>query len=236
MKKILIRSRSEPNRRSKGMPKGALSGAGKGAVALILCVCFGFAAAGPAFGQDASSAASMEGKTSFLDFPGKLNYHMVAGWTSTGLLFAAGALGAARALDLMNRGHQIRSDLGISDEDDPAIDAALSGLWETGQTLRWLHVGFLVSGEALYLGNAVTGLSMKLPKGERTRSADIHLAGFFTHAALMVGEAILGVMTTDALRRGDHEAHLALVAAHAGIGLAIPLVMAGAGWAATAGW
>ena len=220
----------------RGVRRSTLKRVGKGVVSLALCACLSFAAAVSAFGQDAVSAPSMEGKTSFLDFPGKLNYHMVAGWTSTGLLFAAGALGAARALDLMNRGHQIRSDLGISDEDDPAIDAALSGLWESGQTLRWLHVGFLISGEALYLGNAVTGLSMKLPKGERTRSADIHLAGFFTHAALMVGEAILGVMTTDALRRGDHEAHLALVAAHAGIGLAIPLVMAGAGWAATAGW
>jgi hypothetical protein len=29
---------------------------------------------------------------------------------------------------------------------------------------------------------------------------------------------------------------LGLVAAHAGIGLAIPIVMAGAGWAATAGF
>jgi hypothetical protein len=136
----------------------------------------------------------------------------------------------------MNRGHDIRKDLGIDDEDDPAIDAALSSLWETGQALRWLHVGFLVSGEALYLGNAVTGLSMKLPKGERTRSSDIHLIGFFTHAALMASEVIIGVMTTDALRRGDHEAHLGLVIAHASVGLAIPLVMAGAGWAATAGW
>lgn len=209
---------------------------GRIAVSLILCACLGFAAAGQAYAQDAVTAPSMEGKTSFLDFPGKMDYHMTAGWASTGLLFAAGVLGAARALDLMNRGHDIRKDLGIDDEDDPAIDAALSGLWETGQALRWLHVGFLVSGEALYLGNAVTGLSMKLPKGERTRSSDIHLIGFFTHAALMASEVIIGVMTTDALRRGDHEAHLGLVAAHAGIGLAIPLVMAGAGWAATAGW
>ena len=39
---------------------------------------------------------------------------------------------------------------------------------------------------------------------------------------------------TDALRRGDHEAHQGLMTAHAVIGVTIPIVMAGAGWAATA--
>jgi len=183
--------------------------------------------------QDAVSSPSLEERKSFLDFPGKLNYHMVAGWTSTGLLFAAGALGAARALDLMNRGHEIRQNLGIDEENDPAIRSALGGLWENGQKLRWLHVGFLLTGETLYLGNAVTGLSMKLPKGERTLASDIHLVSFITHAALMASEILIGVMTTDALRRGDHEAHLGLVTAHTAIGIAIPLVMGGAGLAVT---
>lgn len=183
--------------------------------------------------QDAVSSPSPLERKSFLDFPGKLNYHMVAGWTSTGLLFAAGALGAARALDLMNRGHEIRQNLGISEEDDPAIRNALGGLWENGQTFRWLHVGFLLTGETLYLGNAVTGLSMKLPKGERTLASDIHFVSFITHAALMASEILIGVMTTDALKRGDHEAHLGLVTAHAAIGIAIPLVMGGAGLAVT---
>ena len=183
--------------------------------------------------QDAVTAPTPQERKSFLDFPGKLNYHMVAGWTSTGLLFAAGALGAARALDLMNRGHEIRQNLGIDEENDPAIRNALGGLWENGQTLRWLHVGFLLTGETLYLGNAVTGLSMKLPKGERTLASDIHFASFITHAALMASEILIGVMTTDALKRGDHEAHLGLVTAHAAIGIAIPLVMGGAGLAVT---
>lgn len=183
--------------------------------------------------QDAVTAPTPQERKSFLDFPGKLNYHMVAGWTSTGLLFAAGALGAARALDLMNRGHEIRQNLGIDEENDPAIQSALGGLWENGQTLRWLHVGFLLTGETLYLGNAVTGLSMKLPKGERTLASDIHFASFITHAALMASEILIGVMTTDALKRGDHEAHLGLVTAHAAIGIAIPLVMGGAGLAVT---
>jgi len=184
--------------------------------------------------QDAVSSPSLLERKSFLDFPGKLNYHMVAGWTSTGLLFATGALGAARALDLMNRGHAIRDSLGIDEDNNAAIAAQLGPLWEDGQSLRWLHVGFLAAGETLYLGNAITGLSMKLPKGERSLSADIHLAGFITHAALMASQILIGVMSSDALRRGDHEAHQGLMTAHAVIGVTIPVVMAGAGWAATA--
>ena len=207
-----------------------ISGFARVAAALVL-VLF---SVGAVAAQDAVTAPSMQGKSSFLDFPGKLSYHMVAGWTSTGLLLAAGGLGVARALDLMNRGHEARDSLGIDEENDPAIASALSSVWENGQALRWLHIGFLAAGETLYLGNAVTGLSMKLPKGERTLASNIHLISFFTHAALMASEVIIGVMTTDALRRGDHEAHLGLVTAHAVIGVTIPLVMAGAGWAATA--
>ena len=192
------------------------------------------ALASAAGAQEAVSGSSKTVNPSILDFPGKVEYHMTAGWVSTGLLFAAGAVGAARALDLMARGHKIRNTLGIDEEDDPAIAGALADLYADGQTLRWIHVGLLAAGEALYLGNAVTGLSMKLPLDGRTKRADIHLTAFFVHAGLMAGEAILGALTSDALRRGDHEAHLGLALAHAAIGVAIPIVMAGAGLAETA--
>ncbi|MFZ3109704.1 MAG: hypothetical protein WA234_03285, partial [Rectinemataceae bacterium] len=89
-------------------------------LALLLLAGAGVAA------QDAVTSPSQETHTSFLDFPGKLNYHMVAGWTSTGLLFTAGALGAARALDLMNRGHDIRESM-VFDEDNSAAIAAQLG-------------------------------------------------------------------------------------------------------------
>ncbi len=192
------------------------------------------ALASAAGAQEAVSGSSKTVNPSILDFPGKVEYHMTAGWVSTGLLFAAGAVGAARALDLMARGHKIRNTLGIDEEDDPAIAGALADLYADRQTLRWIHVGLLAAGEALYLGNAVTGLSMKLPLDGRTKRADIHLTAFFVHAGLMAGEAILGALTSDALRRGDHEAHLGLALAHAAIGVAIPIVMAGAGLAETA--
>jgi len=202
----------------------------KSIAALIMIAALASAAGA----QEAVSGPSKTVNPSILDFPGKVEYHMTAGWVSTGLLFAAGAVGAARALDLMARGHKIRNTLGIDEEDDPAIAGALADLYADGQTLRWIHVGLLAAGEALYLGNAVTGLSMKLPLGERSRRADIHLTAFFVHAGLMAGEAILGALTSDALRRGDHEAHLGLALAHAAIGVAIPIVMAGAGLAETA--
>lgn len=209
---------------------GILSSPRKSLAALVIAAVL---AAG-AGAQEAVSGPSKSVNPSILDFPGKVEYHMTAGWISTGLFFAAGALGAARAFDLMARGHAIRDSLGIADENDPAITGALAALYADGQTLRWIHVGLLAAGEALYLGNAVTGLSMKLPLGERTKRADIHLTAFFVHAGLMGGQLLLGVLTSDALRRGDHEAHLGLALAHAAIGVAIPIVMTGAGLAQTA--
>jgi hypothetical protein len=53
----------------------------------------------------------------------------------------------------------------------------------------------------------------------------IHRIAFFTHAALMVSEIVLGVLTTDALQRGDHDAVISLGVAHAAIGFTIPVIM-----------
>lgn len=182
--------------------------------------------------DDAVSGAS-QNPGGFLGFPSKAEYHMAAGWASTGLLFTAGVLGAVRAVDLMTKGHALRKSLGIHEEDDPALTAALSDLWAGDQTLRWVHIGFLAVGETLYLGNAVTGLSMKLPADSRNIKSDIHLYSFLIHAGLMLTEATLGFLTTNALKTGNHEAHLGFTVAHAAIGLAIPVVTTGAGLAIT---
>ena len=201
-----------------------------GRVAAALLVFF-LATLSLAAAQDVTTSPTPVPPSSFLDFPGRRSYHQAAGWVSTGLLAAAGAIGGWRALDLMTQGHQRRKALGIHEDDDPRIAAALASVWAGDQTLRWTHIGLLVAGESLYLGNAITGLAMKLPKGERSLASDIHLVAFFTHATLMASQVIIGVMGTDALKRGDHEAHNALLVAHTAIGITIPIVMAGAGLA-----
>lgn len=183
--------------------------------------------------DDAVSGATTQSSGSFLGFPSKAEYHMVAGWASTGLLFTAGVIGAVRAVDLMTKGHELRKSLGIHEENDPALTAALADLWSGNQTLRWVHVGLLATGETLYLGNAITGLSMKLPTDSRNIKSDIHFYSFLVHAGLMLTEATLGLLTTNALKTGNHEAHLSFTVAHAVIGVAIPVVMTGAGLAIT---
>lgn len=193
------------------------------------------AVSGATESADAGSDASGEvpdRSGGFLGFKTKVDYHRAAGWTSSGLLLAAGVVGAVRAYDLMSTAHEYRDSLGMTEEDeiDQQCYDYIASLWSGDQTLRWTHVSLLVAGETLYLGNAVTGMSMarKAKPGEISRS-DIHRYAFFTHAALMASEIVMGLFTSDALRRGDHETVANLGRAHAAVGLAIPLVMIGAG-------
>jgi len=168
---------------------------------------------------------------SFLGFPSKAAYHRAAGWTSAGLLMAAGVVGAIRAYDLMSAGHDYRDAHGISeDQIGPICYDEIASLWSADQTLRWTHVGLLIAGETVYLGNALTGISMlsRDTPGVVSRS-DLHRYAFFIHAGLMASEIVLGFVTSDALSRGDHELVSTLGVAHAAIGLTIPLVVIGSG-------
>jgi len=45
----------------------------------------------------------------------------------------------------------------------------------------------------------------------------------------MAAEGVLGYFSSDALQRGDHEAFMGLLEAHAVIGFTIPAVILGAG-------
>lgn len=186
------------------------------------------AVAGP---SDANSGATEEGDSGFLFFRNKTEYHRISGWTSSGLLLAAGVVGAVRAYDLMYSGHEYRDANSISESEISSLCAdEINSLWLEDQTLRWVHIGLLISGETLYLGNAITGISMisSDQPGVISRSR-LHRYSFFTHAALMATEMILGFLTTDALSRGDHGTVVRLGVAHASIGLAIPMVMIGSG-------
>jgi len=168
---------------------------------------------------------------SFLGFPSKAAYHRAAGWTSAGLLMAAGVVGVIRAYDLMSAGHDYRDANGIGeDQIGPICYDEIASLWSADQTLRWTHVGLLIAGETVYLGNALTGISMlsRDTPGVVSRS-DLHRYAFFIHAGLMASEIVLGFVTSDALSRGDHELVSTLGVAHAAIGLTIPLVVIGSG-------
>jgi hypothetical protein len=186
------------------------------------------AATSPADTAAAPAASSSRG---FLLFPDKVTFHKVTGFTSTALLTGAGVLGAVHFVNMMKAGHDYRDAIGFHEEDpDPVRAPWVTRAWGDDAALRWWHVGLLVSGEALYLGDALTGISLMTRKkpGRLTRN-DIHRYAFYTHAALMGAQLVLGFLTTDALSRGDHETVIGLGAAHAAIGVAIPLVMLGAG-------
>lgn len=158
--------------------------------------------------------------------------HRAIGYASSGLLLAAGAVGAWRFLDLMADGHAYRDSLGIGgDGDDPLCAAEIASLWTegSGQALRWTHVGLLAAGSALYAWNAVTGVSMFSPEDPGLSRRDLHRYAFFLHLGLMATEAALGFMVTDALSRGDHELVSELGPLHLALGAATPLVIAASG-------
>jgi hypothetical protein len=178
----------------------------------------------------ATAAAPSQG---FLFFPSKVAFHKATGFTSTALFFGAGVLGVIHFVDMMNAGHTLRDNLVPPFQENgpesiriPLVEQA----WASDSTLGWVHVGFVAGGEVLYLGDAITGLSMltKHQPGKITKS-DIHRWAFFTHVTLMAAQLTLGFLETTALSTGSHDAMVALGGAHAVIGLAIPLVMLGAG-------
>lgn len=181
---------------------------------------------------DAQAGATRPAAGGFLFFPSKVAFHEVAGFTSTALFLAAGIIGGIHLIDMMNEGHAYRDLIGWEeDTGDPAVRSAeITKTWHDNSTLRWWHVGLLVAGETLYLGDALTGVSMFTDStpGKLTKH-DIHRYAFFAHATLMVAEVVLGFFTTDALRRGDHDTVIGLGVAHAAVGIAIPVVMLGAG-------
>jgi len=192
-----------------------------------------FADASGETGVDAvSSATVVRAGSRFLGFKDKESFHRFSGWTSGGLLLVSGVVGAIHAYGMMETAHEYRDSLGIEGEyDSAACLAEIEAVYgdSAHRALRWTHVGLLVAGESFYLANAVTGLDFMGPLPPGWSKPKIHRYAFFVHAGLMVAEGVLGFLSSDALRRGDHEAFTGLLAAHAGIGIGIPLSILGAG-------
>jgi hypothetical protein len=190
------------------------------------------ATSGATTGADAGSSATPAGASGrFLGFKDKESFHRFSGWASGGILLAAGVVGGVHALQMMNKAHEWRDAHGIDEEDTSACVDEIQAVWNDSgaQALRWTHVGLLATGETLYLANAVTGAQFMGPLPPGWSKAKVHRYAFFVHAALMATEGVLGFLTTDALKDGDHERMTGLLAAHTGIGIAIPVVILGAG-------
>jgi hypothetical protein len=191
-----------------------------------------FADGGGGSGVDAvSSASKAPSPSGFLGFKDKEGFHRFSGWMSGGLLLASGIVGAAHAVGMMETAHEYRDSLGIDEYETGLCRAEIAAVYDdpTQQALRWTHVGLLAAGETFYLANALTGVDFMAPLPPGWSKSKIHRYAFFVHAGLMVAEGVLGFLSSDALQRGDHEAFAGLLAAHAGIGIAIPLAILGAG-------
>jgi len=181
---------------------------------------------------DARSAATAAGPSAkFLGFRDREEFHRFAGWASGGLLFASGVVGAIHGLGMMEKAHKWRDDHDIDESDSEACGEEIKRVWNDPgqQALRWTHVGLLAAGETFYFADVFTGAGFwhELPPG--WSKARIHRYAFFLHGGLMAAEGVLGFMLTDALKRGDHGEMTGLLAAHTAVGVAIPVVIVGAG-------
>ena len=182
--------------------------------------------------QGVTAASAPPESERFLLFPNKATFHAVTGFASTACFIGAGIIGTIHLLDMMDQAHAWRDAHGW--DEDTGLESVRAGeiktVWGDNQSLRWWHVGLIVAGEALYIGDAITGISMftKQQPGKLTKH-DIHRYAFFVHASMMLAQVGLGFAETYALSTGQHDLVIGLGAAHAAIGIAIPAVMLGAG-------
>jgi hypothetical protein len=206
-------------------PDGPLPDADKAAILAWIQA----GAPAPAAGRSAAPRAS----AGFLGFDSKESFHRFSGWASGGLLLAAGVVGAAHAYGMMSTAHDWRdANYPYLDEFSPLYcppEVARVYGDPAQQALRWTHVGLLAAGESFYLANALTGTSFMGRLGPGWSKAKIHRYAFFVHAGLMASEAVMGYFSSGALSRGEHETFRALLTAHAAVGIAIPVVILGAG-------
>ena len=161
----------------------------------------------------------------------KIRFHRIAGYSSGGLLLAGGAVGATQLGTFMSEGHAYREANGIGEgQMDSTCSAYIQDLWDNPKhrALRYTHAGLLAAGGTLYLSNAVSGMRMR-SRAKGVTIPKLHRWAFYTHAALMLSEAGLGVWTSNALSRGAHEEVRALGITHSVIGVTIPVMMIGSG-------
>ena len=188
------------------------------------------AEAGGETGAAPAAPAAAAASGGFLGFPNKVVFHEVSGFTSGALLLAAGIIGVVHFVDMMNEGHAWRDANGWTEGMPESIRSGeISTVWGNQQNLRWWHIGLLSAGEVFYLANVFTGISMWSKDTPGLTPQKIHKIAFITHVTLMVAQVTLGFFTTWAMQTGQHDLMIGLGAAHAAIGLTIPLVIIGSG-------
>ena len=197
----------------------------------------GAAVADAAAADATTGATSSEGgpagkaPSKFLGFKSKTAFHMASGYASSALFLGAGIVGAVQWGTLMHASHEYRDLLGIDEEPNAQCRTYIAALRDDPlhSALRWTHVGLVSAGEALYLADAITGLSMLSKDRPGLTPQDIHRYAFFAHGALMISQIVLGIASSAFLDLGDHWSIVGVGIAHTAVGFAIPAVMLGAG-------
>ena len=91
-------------------------------------------------------------------------------------------------------------------------------------TLKYVHVALVGTGELFYLYNAITGISM-IPKGGKDSTiGTLHRSAFFVHLTLMAAQIVMGLFLSNAIDHGDSATVQNLGLAHAIVGTAIPVI------------
>jgi hypothetical protein len=180
----------------------------------------------------ATTTEGGQAPSTFLGFKSKVAFHMATGYASSALFLGAGVVGAVQWGTLMQASHEYRDLMGIDEDQISAQCAAyIANIRDDPlhSALRWTHVGLLSAGEVLYLADAITGIGMLTKDRPGLTPQDVHRYAFFTHGALMISELVLGIASSTFLDLGDHWSIVGVGIAHTAIGVAIPVVMLGAG-------
>jgi len=160
--------------------------------------------------------------------PGSITLHAISGFTSSSLFLAAGIVSTIHFVNIMQEGHAL-AESGLATEENRGT--YMMNFWNepAQQTLRFWHIGLLSAGEAFYLYDAITGISMWSKDQPGLTREKLHRYGFFLHSGLMAAQIILGFLETYALQTGNHDIHVGIGLAHCAIGFAIPVLMVSAG-------
>ena len=161
--------------------------------------------------------------------------HKAFAFTTAGLILAADGIGLYHFIQLMNRGHEIRDNIGFSESstnESPRTEGVRQVWQDTpSQTERALHTGLIFLGSISYMTTATIELTMPSMSRSTSKksSTRLHRKAFFLHAALMAGNIGLGIVESHALSNGNHQLVQGAGIAHLVIGFSVPVVMLGGG-------